>query len=101
MLELPLSGAVEPWDGSRPRWLAVLGPVTSEMTLEAVRGSRVVSRTGLQPRLQSALGQRDVGQAAPWTRCQALPGPDLAICLLPVPMPAQALHSQASALLLR
>ena len=46
---LLVSGAGELWAGPDPDWMAVLGPASSELALEAVRGSRKVKGTAPRP----------------------------------------------------
>jgi len=41
-MELKVSGSMELLDGPRAVWLAVLGPVSSILVLEPVRGGREV-----------------------------------------------------------
>ena len=50
VLGLLLSYAREGWDSPDATWLAVLGLVSSELSLEAVRRGRKVSSTATQPR---------------------------------------------------
>jgi len=47
-MELKVSGSMELLDGPRAVWLAVLGPVSSILVLEPVRGGRKVMNLKMQ-----------------------------------------------------
>jgi len=91
--ELLLSCPAETRAGSSPCWLAVLGPALSKLVLEAAGGDRKVSRTDLQP--QGGTGSHPSWAKGTGARPRLAPAQQhAAVCLLPVPSPAQALHSQ-------
>ena len=109
VLGLLVSGASELWEGPSPDWLAVLEPASSELALETVRGSKKVKDKASWGRMGQSGAPSPPGAER---LCQAHPGhplPGLAtrwpqprgtrvLCLLPVPRPAQLLHSQLAVL---
>ena len=85
---LLLSNVMGPMRGGSPCWLAVLGPALSTLLPEAARGDGKVSGMGLRGSHPSwAKGSGARPRLAPAQQ-------HAAVCLLPVPSPAQALHSQ-------
>ena len=90
---LLLSNVMGPMRGGSPCWLAVLGPALSTPLPEAVRGDGKVSGMGLQP--QGGTGSHPSWAKGTGARPRLAPAQQhAAVCLLPVPSPAQALHSQ-------
>jgi len=95
---------MEPLADSRAPWLAVLGPAISVLALEAAGRGRKGMKMKLQHLSGISWGRQTLAKpprAVAARPCLAPAWCHMADCLLPVPRPAQLLHSHVALVLLK